>query len=256
MLDSLNDRLQDVSVSDLKLLISLLIATNALAIGSLGWLVLNQMSIAPPPPALEARALAQVPPTHTPLPTFTGTPTPTSTPSPTNTLVPTWTPSPTGTPTTTPTPTDTPTSPPAPVALAAARPPTATFTPAPTPTPDVDFRVSVRQLTPCENEGKHHLFIYVKDLNGQGMPGVRMRVFWPGGEAPLVTGQKNHIDPGFSDFAMFKGSYSVQVLGYSSEIAGPITPDIPRAELCAETGNGVANSLFHYSYEIIFQKVR
>jgi hypothetical protein len=120
----------------------------------------------------------------------------------------------------------------------------------------VDFAASVRQLTPCENEGKHHLFVYVKNLDGQGMPGLRVRVTWPGGEATMLTGQKNHIDPGFVDFAMFKGSYSVQVLDYASEIAGPITPDIPRNELCAETGNGVANSLFHYSYEIIFQKVR
>jgi hypothetical protein len=55
---------------------------------------------------------------------------------------------------------------------------------------------------------------------------------------------------------MFKGAYSVELPGQIAEVAGPITPDIPRDELCAETGNGVANSLFHYSYEIIFQKVR
>ena len=72
----------------------------------------------------------------------------------------------------------------------------------------------------------------------------------------MTTGDKSHIDPGFVDFAMFKGSYSVQVLDYISEIAGPITPDIPRDETCAETGNAVANSLFHYSFEIVFRKVR
>lgn len=83
-----------------------------------------------------------------------------------------------------------------------------------------------------------------------------MRVSWPGGEAVMMTGNKPHIDPGFVDFAMFKGSYTAQVLDFVSEIAGPITPDIPKDELCEETGNTVANSLFHYSYELIFQKVR
>jgi hypothetical protein len=253
MLDRLNTQLKDVSISDWQLIITMLIIANCVAMAGLAWLVLSRATLAPP--QLEARVMAQVPPTRTPLPTFTATPTATSTPSPTNTMVPTWTPTPTDTPTITPTPTDTPTSTSTPRPAAPARP-AATFTPAPTPTPDVDFAVSVRQLTACENEGKHHLFVYVKDMNGEGMPGIRLRVAWPGGEATMVTGEKRHIDPGFVDFAMFKGSYTVQVLNYASQVAGPVSPDIPRDELCKETGNGVANSLFHYSYEIIFQKVR
>ena len=248
MLDRLNDQFQDVSINDWKLIVSLLIVANSVAVAGLGWLVLNRT--APRPPSLEARVMAQVPPTRTPLPTFTSTPLP---PTPTNTRVPTWTPTPTDTPTVTPTPTDTPTNTPQPPAVQG---PVATSTPIPTPTPNVDFVVSVRQLSACENEGKHHLFIYVKDINGQGIAGARVRVSWAGGEATMVTGDKTHIDPGFVDFAMFKGNYTVEVLDHTTEIAGPITPDIPRNELCAETGNSVANSLFHYSYEVIFQKVR
>ncbi len=254
MLDRLNAHFQDVSARDWKLLISLLIVLNAIAIAGLGWLAFDWSST--PPPVVEARALAQAPPTRTPLPTFTTTPTPTFTPSPTNTMVPTWTPTPTDTPTITPTPTDTPTPTNTPKPATVVRRPTATFTPSPSPTPNVDFQASVRQLTACENEGKHHLFIYVRNINGEGMPGVRVRVAWPGGEATMMTGEKVYVDPGFVDFAMFKGSYTVQVLDYVSEIAGPVSPDIPRSETCAETGNPVANSLFHYSYEIVFQKVR
>lgn len=249
MLNRLNHQLRDVSVNDWRFMISLLIVANAVAVSSLGWLVLTRK--APGPPALEARVMAQVPPTRTPLPTFTATFTPTPIPSPTNTLVPTWTPTPTATPTITPTPTDTPT--PQPTAIPR---PVATSTPVPTPTPSVDFTVSVRQLTACENEGKHHLFIHVNDMNGEGIPGMRLRVSWAGGEAMLMTGDKTHISPGFADFAMFKGNYTVELPDQVAEIAGPITPDIPRDELCEETGNGVANSLFHYSYEVIFQKVR
>lgn len=254
MFDPLSSWLQNVSVRDWKLAISLLVVANAVAISCLGWLVLTHSATPSAPHPLEARALAQAPPTRTPLPTFTVTPTPTSTPSPTNTLVPTWTPTPTDTPTATPVPTDTPTPTETPRPAPVAPRPTATFTP--TPTPNVDFQASVRQFTACENEGKHHLFIYVKDMNGEGIPGIRVRVAWPGGEATMITGEKSHVDPGFVDFAMFKGNYTLQVLDYVSEIAGPISPDIPRDELCKETGNPVANSLYHYSYEIVFQKVR
>jgi hypothetical protein len=55
---------------------------------------------------------------------------------------------------------------------------------------------------------------------------------------------------------MFKGSYTVQLADLDSEVAGPLTPDIPRDEICDKTRNPVANSLFHYSYEITFQQVR
>jgi hypothetical protein len=116
----------------------------------------------------------------------------------------------------------------------------------------------MRQLTPCENAGKHHIFAYVRDPAGNGIPGVKMRVFWEGGnggEAILTTGTKIE-DPGLTDFAMFKGSYFVEVLDGLSQVIGPISPDIPLDELCAETGNGVANSLYHYSFEVIFTKVR
>ncbi len=63
-------------------------------------------------------------------------------------------------------------------------------------------------------------------------------------------------DPGLADFAMFKGVYYVEMLGGLSPLLGPISPDIPRSEMCAATGNGVANSLYHYSFEVIFTKAR
>src|SRR5512136_1228059 len=100
MLDRLNTQFRDVSARDWKLIISLLLVVNMVTLSSLGWLAITR-AISPRSSALEARALAQAPPTRTPMPTFTATETPTATPSPTNTLVPTWTP------TETPTPTDT-----------------------------------------------------------------------------------------------------------------------------------------------------
>ena len=202
-------------------------------------------------------------PTNTPTPTETATttPTPTETPIPTNTPTPTLTPTPTETPTPvfTPTPTDTP----IPLPIAVARGPvvpTDTPTPEPTPTPNVDFRVkSVRQLTACENQSKHHIFIKVEDANGQGIDGVPVKIKWAETQDGFViaktetkTDLKGQLDPGRIDFAMFKGSYTVEVMGGSSQISEPVTPDYGTNEPCGE--NAVANSLFHISFEVIFQR--
>jgi len=114
----------------------------------------------------------------------------------------------------------------------------------------------VRQLSPCENEGKHHIFIHVRDKEGHGIPGVRVHITWPSGETYATTGHKLEVHPGFVDFAMFKGSYTLQLADLDSEIVGPLTPDIARSEMCDKTGNPVANSMYHYSYEVVFQQVR
>lgn len=198
--------------------------------------------------------LAQAPGliTRTPLPTFTPTPTSTQFATPLGTRVPTWTPTITPTPADTATPTPVPTR--VPVQVASISLPTST----PTPTPAYDYVGTVRQLTPCENQGKHHIFAYVRDQNGNGLPGMTMRVFWPGGnggEVFLTTGTKME-DPGLADFAMFKGEYFIEVMDGFSQVIGPISPDIPQNETCHENGNTEANSLFHYSFEVIFTKVR
>lgn len=244
------------------MLISLLVVLNMTVM--MGMVVLMAYDVAPETMNLQQMVMAGAPSTKTPLPTFTPPPpravAATSTPLPTatSTLVATLTPSITPTPTETPTPTitpipptSTPTSPP----IQARAWVVASATPQPTPTPDVDFLASVRQLTACENAGKHHIFVYVLDQQGQGMPNMQVRVTWVGGEAILTTGDKGS-NPGLVDFAMFKGTYRVELVNASSQVIDGITPDIPRDEMCDETGNPVGNSLFHYSYEVTFTKVR
>ncbi|MDM8529711.1 carboxypeptidase-like regulatory domain-containing protein [Anaerolineales bacterium HSG25] len=131
--------------------------------------------------------------------------------------------------------------------------PNITPTTTPTPNPNADYSTSVRQLTPCENEGKHHIFIYVEDKQGNGIPDIQLRVFWPGGEVIVLTGLKGeHL--GLVDFPMFKGNYWVEILDGQGQTVGPITPDIGEDQLCEATGNPVGNSLFHYSYNVRFVK--
>lgn len=199
-------------------------------------------------------------PTATPTPTNTPTetPIPTNTPTPTNTATPTETPTLVHTPTNTPTPTETPTATRPPFTSTPA-PPTETPTPEPTPTPAVDYRlVSVRELTPCENRGKHHIFVKVQDPSGRGINDVPVEIFWPGGGVKPMTETKTNLlgqlEPGRLDFAMFKGTYSVRVVAGSSEVADGITPDYATNRTCQENGDTNAISLFHTSFEVIFER--
>lgn len=240
---SLKSEVASITDQQWTVLLSLLTVVNVVVLGGLVWLLSVQS------PGQFLRVLAQAPATRTPFPTFTPSSTPGLGATPLSTRVPTWTPSITPTPEATNTPEATAT--PARVLIRATEIPDPTAT----PTPQFDYTGTVRQFTPCENAGKHHIFAYVRDQDGHGIPGIKMKVLWDGGEAILTTGTKME-DPGLADFAMFKGTYFIEVIDGSSPRLGPISPDIPRNEICAETGNGVANSLFHYSFEVIFTKAR
>jgi CRP-like cAMP-binding protein len=213
--------------------------------------------------ALAADLPVQTTPTYTPWPTETPIPTPTFTPTPTPTNTPT--PTPTFTPTPTPIPpTDTPVPTPTAVpvvveaapamAAAAAAPP-----PAPTQ-PPVQFKlIEMRRLSPCENRGKHNIFIKVVDAAGRPVDGVTM-VQVPAGQPgnvldKMVSGTKG---PGLAEFSMWKGAqYAVYVTQdernpASTDIAQPLHSGFTDEEMCADGGGG--NTLFHNSFNLVFQK--
>ncbi|MGQ9500436.1 MAG: hypothetical protein ACUVSB_00045 [Anaerolineae bacterium] len=147
-------------------------------------------------------------PTATPLPTYTPTasPTPTSTVSATHTAIPTRQPRLTSTSTKMPTPTL-----------------TNTLTPTATPAIERD-RFRVVQSTPlCDAQSDGILRIYVRDTNGEGVPGVQIVVSWPEGEDRFYTGFKPAIDPGYADFEMQPGKvYEVYLVDKNSEVANNI----------------------------------
>ena len=117
----------------------------------------------------------------------------------------------------------------------------------------MDYKlVKVRRLTACENRGGHNIYINVIDKDGNGLPGVVLWVSWGPDGTEVTSGSKPERGPGWTDFPMFKGTHTVQVKGARSEIATGITPDIPVDERCEDSTT--ANSLFHYSYEIVFQR--
>lgn len=212
-----------------------------------------------------AQGLEEVPPTptYTPWPTETLLPTetPTVTPTPTNTPVPTDTPLPTAT--FTPLPTDTPVPPPAPRRVVEAAPAVAEVAAAaaaPAPAPSVQWRLaSMRRLTPCENRGMHHIFVTVQDAAGNPLDGVVLIQSSDGNAGDIldrsVSGAKG---PGKAEFTMWKGAqYMVFVSGgdgapASTDFARGLNSGLTDESMCADGGGG--NTLFHNSFEVIFQR--
>jgi CRP-like cAMP-binding protein len=195
-------------------------------------------------------------PTETPLPTatFTPTATPTDTPIPTPTFTPTDTPVP---PTATPRPRPVvraappPQAAPAPAAVAAAAAPAK---------PTVQFSlIENRHMTPCENLGKHNIFIKVVDAAGNPVDGVTL-VQTPKDQIgnvldKTVSGTKG---PGLAEFAMWKlAEYSVYVTEdgvnpASVEVASGMNSNFAGDDQCPTADGG--NTLFHNSFNLIFRK--
>jgi anti-sigma factor RsiW/3',5'-cyclic AMP phosphodiesterase CpdA len=125
---------------------------------------------------------------------------------------------------------------------------------------NADFEIkNVRQLTPCENQGRNHIFIKVQDPLGNGLNGVPIRIEW--GAAPdefrvAETGTKTNLEgnpePGLVEVAMAAGAYSVQIEGSTSEVAAGLTADYGVEEPC---GSEAGNSLHHVSFEVVFERV-
>jgi hypothetical protein len=202
-------------------------------------------------------------PTYTPWPTLTPIPsaTPTVTPTPTDTPAPTDTPVPT--PTWTPVPTNTP----APVivqrAVAAAPAPAQVEEPvakAAAPAPSVEWRlVSARRLSACENRGKHNIFVKVLDAAGNPADGVLVVQANNGNPGNILDSMISGIKgPGQAEFVMWKlAEYMVFIANpdgtpASTEFAQPVHSNFADEETCSDGQGG--NTLFHNSFEIIFQR--
>jgi hypothetical protein len=138
------------------------------------------------------------------------TPAPSATPSPTARATGTRPPTPTATPTRRPTAT-------------ATRPPTAT----PTATPRYLYRVAARQQLCNPGQQEPRIEVLVQDAEGEGLPGVEVRVSWPGGEDRFYTGLKPDIDPGYADYDPRPDTtYTVDLPGSPSAAGSPPVGDL------------------------------
>jgi len=79
------------------------------------------------------------------------------------------------------------------------RTPRPTYTP--TPNPNAPFAIERSKLI-CNSQFEGLLRIHVRDRLGVGLPGIEVKISWPGGEDRIFTGFKPNIDPGYADFEM------------------------------------------------------
>ena len=167
---------------------------------------------------------------------------------------PTFTPSPTSTPTPTPQPTATATatstSTPQPTRTATTLPvenPTVTPRPTATPGPNAPFGLA-QSVALCDNTADGILRVYVRDRDGQGVPGVEVVVRWPGGQDHFFTGLKSETNPGYADFQMEAGQvYQAGLSGLPAAVAKEINQ--AAESRCPDLPEGVKPS-----WQIVFQR--
>jgi hypothetical protein len=108
---------------------------------------------------------------------------------------------------------------------ATALPPTQPI-PTPTETPvlipsDATMKL-VAEQTLCDAEhAAGQLQVYVLDISGAGIPGVKVLINWEGGSDVFFSGLKPEIDPGYGDFEMQADQvYSVTLVGLAEPVVG------------------------------------
>jgi CRP-like cAMP-binding protein len=204
-------------------------------------------------------------PTDTPIPSPTALPEPTATPTRPPTA--TWTPVP-ATATSVP-PTQTPVAQgggggddAAAMAVAA---PTDAPTAAPTTAAKQYQLISLHHLTPCENVGKHDIFVSLQDPSGNPVDGVKFMfraADWGAIQEVLVTGVKG---PGKVEYPIYKsGQYMTyvtedgtnpansDVVDYLGSVRDQTGALFPSGDMCPTQNGG--NTWGHNSYQLVFQK--
>ncbi len=116
----------------------------------------------------------------------------------------------------------------------------------------------LRKLTACENMTRHHLFIQVKDAAGKGVNDVPVKISWGTETGDALTAKTTttinydgSVQEGMVVFVMFKGTYAVSILDGDSQTGSGITADYQTDEYC---GDDLGNSLYHASFELVFQR--
>ena len=115
-------------------------------------------------------------------------------------------------------------------------------------------------MTPCENRGKHNIFVTVLDAAGNPYDGALVVQSNRGDYGNILdrmpSGTKG---PGLAEFIMWKiAEYSVFIANpdgtpASTEFAEPVHSNFTDEAECSDGGGG-GNTLFHNSFEVIFQR--
>jgi hypothetical protein len=101
-------------------------------------------------------------------------------------------------------------------------------TPPPIPaTPEPAFRL-VEQTSTCADPGQQgQIAVWVRDEQGNPMPGIEVVVSWPQGQDRFFTGLRPEQGAGYADFGMKPGTrYEVGLDGFRGDMAEGLTMDL------------------------------
>ncbi len=108
----------------------------------------------------------------------------------------------------------------------------------PTTLPQQDFAL-VRLEPYCDQELSGIIEVYVQASNGDGIPGIAVRVRWDGGEDTFFTGLKPERGPAYADFQMEPNrGYIIELPGRSD----PSSQQIAALPCTPETGASAIQS--------------
>lgn len=126
--------------------------------------------------------------------------------------------------------------------------PTTTLRSTSTPGPNAPFELA-QSVALCDNTVNSELRVYVNDFRGRGIPGVEIRVSWPGGADRFYTGLKSALNPGYADFQMAPDqTYQIELVNLPSVVTA--TAINAQADmLCPTLPVGVAPS-----WQVVFQQ--
>jgi hypothetical protein len=98
---------------------------------------------------------------------------------------------------------------------------------------------------PARQIGK--IIVRVRDVEGIGMPGIKVAVSWTTGQDRFYTGLRPELGPGYADLQMTQGvEYEVSVADAKSDVARGLS-----AELAAGVCPSTSLSL---NWQVVFQQ--
>ncbi len=121
-------------------------------------------------------------------------------------------------------------------------------TPSATPTPKLTFRL-VEQTATCAPAGQKtgKIIVRVRDVDGNGMAGVKVAASWTTGQDRFYTGLRPELGPGYADLQMDRGvEYEVSIADAKSDVAGSLTSQLA-AGICPSTS-------LSQDWQLVFQQ--
>jgi hypothetical protein len=124
-------------------------------------------------------------------------------------------------------------------------------TPSVTPTLRPEFVLVTREQV-CNTQIVRPLIqVIVRAPDGQGVPGIEIRIQWEGGGSRFVTGMKPELSPGYADYEIEPGKTYRIALGDGLTVVQALS--VPTCAGSTAVAGGATNGSFDGSWRLVFE---